>query len=150
MQKRIRFTPQGSNPLYEKFVNCIMKRGKKSVARSIFNDCLKMVGEKTKEEPTKVFAKALENIKPQMEVKPKRIGGGVYQIPYEVSANRQITLSFRWLIGAARGNKAAPMHIKLANEIMQAAEGTGAAIKKRDETHKMAAANKAFAHYARY
>ena len=127
-----------------------MKRGKKSLARRIFEDSLKMIGEKTKEEPTKVFAKALENIKPQMEVKPKRIGGGVYQIPYEVNANRQLTLAFRWLIGAARGNKGAPMFQKLATEIMQASEGTGAAIKKRDETHKMAAANKAFAHYARY
>ncbi|MBN1494436.1 30S ribosomal protein S7 [Candidatus Peregrinibacteria bacterium] len=150
MQKRIRFTPHGSNPLYEKFINCIMRDGKKSTARRIFNDCMKMVGEKTKEEPTKIFSKALDNVKPQMEVKPKRIGGGVYQIPYEVNANRQITLAFRWLIGAARKNKGAAMYIKLANEVMQAAEGTGAAIKKRDETHKMAAANKAFAHYARY
>jgi len=150
MQKRVHFTPQGSNPLYEKFINCIMRRGKKSIARTIFDDCLKQVGEKTKEDPTKIFSKALENIKPLMEVKPKRIGGGVYQIPYEVNANRQITLAFRWLIGAARGNKGAQMYEKLATEIMQAAAGTGAAIKKREETHKMAAANKAFAHYARY
>ena len=127
-----------------------MKCGKKTTARRIFNDCMKIVSEKTKEEPAKIFNKALDNVKPLMEVKPKRIGGGVYQIPYEVNANRQIALAFRWLIGAARGTKGSAMHIKLANEFMQACEGTGSAIKKRDETHKMAAANKAFAHYARY
>ena len=150
MQKRASFIPQDSNPLYEKFINYIMQRGKKTTARRIFKDAMDIVSKKTKEDPTKVFNKALDNIKPQMEVKPKRIGGAVYQIPREVNANRQITLAFRWLIGAARGNKGAAMADKLAQEIMNASDGQGSAIKKKEDTHRMAAANKAFAHYARY
>jgi len=150
MQKRAHFTPKDSNPLYEKFINYIMLDGKKTIARKIFNDTMKMVGEKTKEDPAKIFNKALDNIKPQMEVKPKRIGGGVYQIPREVKANRQITLAFRWLLIATRAGKGTAMYQRLANELMQAAEGQGAAIKKKEDTHRMAAANKAFAHYGRY
>jgi small subunit ribosomal protein S7 len=150
MQKRANFTPKGSNPLYEKFINYIMKQGKKTIARKIFNDAMKEIGEKTKEDPLKVFHKALDNIKPQMEVKPKRIGGAVYQIPREVNANRQITLAFRWIISATRSGKGSPMYTRLARELMDAAEGQGNAVKKKEDTHKMAAANRAFAHYARY
>lgn len=150
MQKRAHFTPKDSNPLYEKFINYIMLDGKKTTARRIFNDTMKFIGEKTKEDPAKIFNKALDNIKPQMEVKPKRIGGAVYQIPREVNANRQITLAFRWVLIAARGGKGNAMSQRLANELMQAAEGQGAAIKKKEDTHRMAAANKAFAHYGRY
>lgn len=150
MQKRAHFTPKGSNPLYEKFINYVMHDGKKTVARKIFDDTFKIINDKTKEEPGKVFNKALDNVKPQMEVKPKRIGGAVYQIPREVNANRQIALAFRWLINAARSGKGTGMEQRLANELMQAAEGTGSAMKKREDTHKMAAANKAFAHFARY
>lgn len=150
MQKRAHFTPKDSNPLYEKFINYIMLDGKKTVARKIFSDAMKFIGEKTKEDPSKIFNKALDNIKPQMEVKPKRIGGAVYQIPREVNANRQITLAFRWLLIAARSGKGSAMYQRLANELMQAAEGQGAAIKKKEDTHRMAAANKAFAHYGRY
>lgn len=150
MQKRAHFTPKGSNPLYEKFINYVMHDGKKTVARKIFSDTFKIINDKTKEEPGKIFNKALDNVKPQMEVKPKRIGGAVYQIPREVNANRQIALAFRWLINAARSGKGTGMEHRLANELMQAAEGTGAAMKKREDTHKMAAANKAFAHFARY
>jgi small subunit ribosomal protein S7 len=150
MQKRAHFIPKDSNPLYEKFINYIMKRGKKTVARKIFNDAMKLISEKTKEDPAKIFNKAIDNVKPQMEVKPKRIGGAVYQIPREVNANRQITLAFRWILTAARSNKGSAMYQKLAHELMQAAEGQGAAVKKKEDTHKMAAANKAFAHYAKY
>lgn len=150
MQKRAHFVPEESNPLYEKFINYIMERGKKTVARRIFKDAMRIVTEKTKKDPAAVFNKAIDNVKPQKEVKPKRIGGAVYQIPREVNANRQITLAFRWILDAARSEKSAPMHKRLANEIMQAAEGQGKAIKKREDAHKMAAANKAFAHYARY
>lgn len=100
--------------------------------------------------PEKVFEKAVENVKPAMEVRAKRIGGAVYQIPVEVKPNRQLALAFRWIIGAARGGKGAPMSKKLASEIMAAANTEGAAIKKKEDTLKMAAANKAFAHYARY
>ncbi len=150
MQKRARFTSKDSNPLFEKFINYLMLDGKKTIARRIFNDTMKTVGEKTKEDPMKIFNKALDNVKPQMEVKPKRIGGAVYQIPREVTANRQITLAFRWIISGARSSKGAEMAQKLANELMQAAEGQGSAIKKKEDTHRMAAANKAFAHYGRY
>lgn len=150
MQKRANFVPEGSNPLYEKFINYIMDGGKKTVARTIFNDAMRTISEKTKQDPVVVFNKAIDNVKPQKEVKPKRIGGAVYQIPREVNANRQITLAFRWILEAARSEKGAPMYKKLANEIMQAAEEQGKAIKKRNDMHKMAAANKAFAHYARY
>jgi len=150
MQKTATFIPKDSNPLYEKFINYIMQSGKKTVARRIFNEAMTIVGEKTKQDPAKVFNQALDNIKPQMEVKPKRIGGAVYQIPREVNANRQITLAFRWLLGAVRNGKGSPVSQRLANELMQAAEGAGMAIKKKEDTHRMAAANKAFAHYARY
>lgn len=150
MEKRARFTPKGSNPLYEKFINYLMLDGKKTVARRIFSDSMTVISEKTKEEPSKIFNKAIDNIKPQMEVKPKRIGGAVYQIPKEVTANRQITLAFRWLLTASRAGKGSSMHQRLATEIMQASEGQGAAVKKKEDTHKMAAANKAFAHFARY
>ena len=147
MQKRAHFIPEGSNPLYEKFINYVMLAGKKNTARKIFNDSLQMISDKTKEDPGKVFNKAIDNVKPQMEIKPKRIGGAVYQIPLEVNANRQITLAFRWLIGAARGGKGKPMFERLAQELMQAAEGTGSAVKKKEDTHKMAEANRAFAHF---
>jgi small subunit ribosomal protein S7 len=150
MQKRAHFIPKDSNPLYEKFINYIMNDGKKTTARRIFNDSMQMITEKTKEDPGKIFNKAIDNVKPQMEVKPKRIGGAVYQIPLEVNANRQITLAFRWLIGAARSQKGSAMYKRLANEIIQASEGQGSACKKKEDTHKMAAANKAFAHFARY
>ena len=150
MQKRANFVPEGSNPLYEKFINYIMEGGKKTIARKIFNDSMRIVTEKTKKDPLEIFNNAIDNVKPQKEVKPKRIGGAVYQIPREVSANRQIMLAFRWILDSASSEKGAPMHKRLANEIMNAAEGQGKAIKKREEAHKMAAANKAFAHYSRY
>lgn len=149
-RKKQAFIPSDSNPLYEKFVNYVMLDGKKSTARAIFRDMMRQISEKTKVEPQTVFNKALDNVKPQMEVKAKRIGGAVYQIPREVNANRQIMLAFRWILGAARGGKGSPMYMRLANEIIQASEGQGAAVKKKEDTHKMAAANKAFAHYARY
>ena len=150
MQKRAHFIPKGSNPLHEKFINYIMTRGKKSVARSIFNETMRLVSEKTKQDPNKIFMQAIDNVKPQMEVKPKRIGGGVYQIPIEVTANRQLMLAFRWLIESARANKGTEMPVRLSGELMLAAEGQGNAIKKKEDTHRMANANKAFAHYARY
>ncbi len=150
MQKRANFIPTGSNPLHEKFINYIMDGGKKTIARKIFNDALRTISEKTKEEPAKIFNKALDNVKPQMEVKAKRIGGAVYQIPREVNANRQIALAFRWILAAAKSTKGSAMYQRLANELIQAAEGQGVAVKRKEDTHKMAAANKAFAHFARY
>ena len=98
----------------------------------------------------KIFYRAIENAKPAMEVKPKRVGGSIYQVPREVPPGRQEMLAFRWLLDAARNNKGTAMEIRLANEILQASENTGAAIKKKEDTHKMAQANKAFAHFAKY
>lgn len=149
-QKRLQNIPEGSNPLQEKFINCIMKQGKKSTARRIFNDAMKMLVAKGHASPEKVFEKAIEQIKPALEVKAKRIGGAVYQIPIEVKPNRQLTLAFRWILETTRSKRNAPMAKKLADELLFAINGEGAAIKKRDDMQKMAQANKAFAHYAKY
>jgi small subunit ribosomal protein S7 len=126
-----------------------MKGGKKNVARKIFKDTLLKISEKDKT-PEKVFEKAIEMVKPTLEVRAKRIGGAVYQIPVEVKPERQVMLAFRWILLGARAKKGAPMAKKLADELMGAAAGEGSAIKKKDDTVRMAQANKAFAHYAKY
>lgn len=149
-KKIIKYIPEESSPLQEKFINYIMMGGKKSIARRIFNDTLKIVSKKVGGDPEKVFKTAIENVKPQLEVKAKRIGGAVYQIPMEVKTQRQIALAFRWIIGAARAKKGAVMSEKLANEIIDASKEQGIAIKKKEDTHRMAEANKAFAHLSRY
>ncbi|MBI2634436.1 30S ribosomal protein S7 [Candidatus Peregrinibacteria bacterium] len=142
--------PENSSPVQEKFINCIMQAGKKSTARQIFNETLKIISKKTSGDPEKIFRTAIEKVKPQMEVKPKRVGGAVYQVPREVKPERQTALAFRWLIGAARNKKGSPMSQKLANEIIDAYNEQGAAMKKKEDTHRMAEANKAFAHLARF
>lgn len=149
-QKRTKHIPEGSNALVEKFVNYVMKDGKKNVARQIFKDTLQIISQKGDKNPEKVFEKAIQNVKPDLEVKAKRIGGAVYQIPMEVKPNRQVMLAFRWILAAARGRKGSPIANKLAQELIEAASEQGAAIKKKEDTHRMAHANKAFAHYARY
>ncbi len=149
-QKRSTFIPEGSNPLQEKFICYIMKEGKKNIARRIFKETMEVLTEKGQKEPSKVFEKAIEMVKPTLEIRPKRIGGAVYQIPIEVKPGRQLMLSFRWILDATRGKKGKPMAQKLAEELLNASNGEGAAIKKKDDTIKMAQANKAFAHYAKY
>jgi small subunit ribosomal protein S7 len=149
-QKRTQFIQEGSNPLQEKFINYLMKEGKKNIARKIFKDTMHTLSEKGHKEPHKIFEKAIENVKPTMEIRPKRIGGAVYQIPIEVKPSRQIMLSFRWLLESARAKKGSPMANKLAEEFLTASNNEGNAIKKKDDTIKMAQANKAFAHYAKY
>lgn len=144
------YIPETSSPLQEKFINYLMLDGKKSVARRIFNDALKIVSKKLSGDPEKIFKGAVDNVKPHLEVKAKRIGGAVYQIPREVKPNRQIALAFRWIIGAARDKKGSPMAQRLANELIDASNEQGNAIKKKEDTHRMAQANKAFAHFARY
>jgi len=126
-----------------------MKQGKKNVARRIFKDTLTAIAVKEKQ-PEKVFEKAVEMVRPTLEVRAKRIGGAVYQIPVEVKPERQTMLAFRWILLGARAKKGAPMAKKLAEELMAAAIGEGNAIKKKDDTVKMAQANKAFAHFAKY
>ncbi len=151
MKKQIKhYIPEDSSPVQEKFINYIMKQGKKSIARQIFIETLKTISKKTNSDPEKIFKTAIENVKPAMEVKAKRIGGAVYQVPREVPQNRQTALAFRWIIEAARNKKGAPMAARLANELIEASREAGSAIKKRDDTLRMAQANKAFAHLAKY
>ena len=141
------------DPIYNskvlaKFMNQLMLDGKKSIAEKIVYGALDIIKEKaSSKKPLEVFEKALEDIKPLVEVKSRRVGGATYQVPIEVRADRGVTLSMRWLIDAARGRREKTMYMRLAAEILDATEGRGSAIKKRDDTHKMAEANKAFAHY---
>lgn len=141
--------PEGSNPNIEKFICCIMQQGKKSIARRIFKDALEVIKTRTKEEPLDVFNKALLNATPLVEVRPKRVGGSVYQVPVEVTPRRQQALSIRWILTAARGRKGMPMSQKLALELLEASAEQGGAIKKKQDVMKMAQANKAFAHLAK-
>ncbi len=130
-----------------KFINRLMRRGKKSIAQKIFYSAMEIVKEKTKEDPMEVFQKALKNIIPLVEVKAKRIGGSTYQVPTEVRPDRGMALGSTWIIDIAKSKAGKPMEEKLASEILSASNGEGAAVKKREDTHKMAEANKAFAHY---
>ena len=139
--------PIYNSKLVTKIINAIMYDGKKGIAQTIFYDAMEIVKEKTGGEPMDVLNKALENIMPALEVKSRRVGGANYQVPIEVRADRKQALGIRWLINYARLRGGHSMAENLANEIMDAAEGTGAAVKKREDTHKMAEANKAFAHY---
>ena len=125
-----------------------MKWGQKSTARRVVYDAFATVQEKTKREPLEVFEEALRNIGPAMEVRSRRVGGANYQVPREVRPERKQALAYRWLIDAARARKGSPMHARLADEIIAAANNEGPAVKKREDTHKMAEANKAFAHFA--
>jgi small subunit ribosomal protein S7 len=125
----------------------VMNRGKKAVAERVVYGALDQVKEQTQQDPLEVFNQALENVKPRLEVKSRRVGGATYQVPIEVSPDRQVALAMRWLITFAKGRKGVPMKRALALELMDAFKNTGNAIKKRDDTHKMAQANKAFAHY---
>ncbi len=143
------YMPENSNALLEKFINCMMERGKKSVARRIFADTMDVIKTRTKEDPMEVFNKALLNATPLIEVRPKRVAGSVYQVPTEVTPKRQMALSIRWILGAARDRKGMPMAQKLAMELLDASTEQGGAIKKKQDVLKMAQANKAFAHLAK-
>jgi small subunit ribosomal protein S7 len=139
--------PLYNSTLVSKFVNCIMWSGKKSTADSLVYDAFKIIQQKTGEDPLKIFKKAVENVKPVLEVKTRRVGGANYQVPVEVNANRRTSLSIRWLISYSRARKEKSMEEKIAAELLDAANSRGSAIKKREDVHKMAEANKAFAHY---
>ncbi len=131
-----------------RFVRVIMSRGKKSVAEKIVYGCIEVIGEKMGEDQAlDIFHKAVDNVKPRLEVKSRRVGGATYQVPIEVSADRSTALALRWIKQYARGRKGVPMKDALAYELMDAYNNQGPSVKKRDDTHKMAAANKAFAHY---
>ena len=137
-----------NNVTVAKFINKIMQRGQKATARKIVYRAFDIVKEKTKKEPLEVFEKAIENASPILEVKSKRVGGATYQVPREVKGERSVTLAMRWIINVAKSKKGKPMAEKLAEEIILAAKKEGAAVKKREDTHRMAEANRAFAHFA--
>ncbi|MCD6179828.1 MAG: 30S ribosomal protein S7 [Bacteroidales bacterium] len=132
-----------------KFINYIMERGKKAVAQKIVYDAFDIIKDKTKQDPRHVFNKALKKISPLLEVRGKRVGGANYQVPYQVRGDRRFNLGCRWLIESSKERKGKPMYYKLAQEILAAAEGEGAAVRKKETVQKQAEANKAFAHFAR-
>jgi small subunit ribosomal protein S7 len=139
--------PVYNSALLARFVNNLMSSGKKSTSQSIVYGALDVIREKSGEDPLRVFKKGLDQIKPSLEVKSRRVGGATYQVPVEVSPRRQLSLALRWLIDYANKRGEKTMKDKLAGEILDAANGRGAAVKKKDDTHRMAEANKAFAHY---
>ena len=139
--------PKYGNETLAKFMNVIMLNGKKSVAERIVYGALDHVANKTKGDPLEVFTKALDNVRPVVEVKSRRVGGATYQVPVEIRSVRRTALAMRWLVDAARKRGEKSMGQRLANEIMDAAESRGTAVKKREDTHRMAEANKAFSHY---
>jgi small subunit ribosomal protein S7 len=139
--------PVYNSRLVTKFINNVIKAGKKTIAERIFYGALGLIEERTGDDPVKVFKRAVDNTKPQVEVKSRRVGGSTYQIPIEVRSDRQQALAIRWLIGFAKARHEKTMMQKLAGEFLDAAANRGGAIKKRDDTHRMAEANKAFAHY---
>jgi len=141
--------PKFDSILAGKFINCMMWDGKKSVAQRVFYDCLDEIKKRVPDlEPIEVFTQAVENVKPHLEVRSKRVGGASYQVPMQVSRSRQQSLAIRWILGAIRDKKGRPTHLKMADEFVAAYNKEGASITKRENTHRMAEANKAFAHFA--
>ena len=148
-RKMLKGDPRYDSLLASKFINCLMHDGKKSVAMKVFYDALELIERRLpNDNPIEVFNRAVENVKPIIEVRSKRVGGATYQVPMQVNKVRQQTLSIRWLLMAAREKKGRPMAIKLADELIAAYNRDGAAITRRENVHRMADANKAFAHFA--
>jgi small subunit ribosomal protein S7 len=139
--------PKYGSKVLSKFINVLMGDGKKSTAEGICYDALEIIKEKTGNDPLKVFKQALDNVKPLIEVKPRRVGGATYQVPVEIRSQRRMALAFRWIRDYARGRGERTMSEKLAAELLEAFNKTGSSIKKKEDTHRMAEANKAFAHY---
>lgn len=151
-RRRAEVQPIAPDPLYNstvvaKFINNLMWDGKKTVAQEIFYDALKLIEKETKEDGFSLFQKALANVKPVLEVRPRRVGGSTYQIPMEVSPRRREALAIKWILQAARARSEHRMVERLAHELEEAAKNQGSAVKKKEDTHKMAEANRAFAHY---
>ena len=141
--------PKFHSKLVSKFINCLMLDGKKSNAQQVFYDAMDLIGEKIKDsQAIDVFEKAINNVKPLIEVRSKRVGGASYQVPMQVNARRQQSLAFRWILASARGKKGKPMHVRLASELIDAYNEQGGAMTTRENVHRMAEANKAFAHFA--
>jgi small subunit ribosomal protein S7 len=148
-EKMLKPDPRFNNKTVSKFINCLMWQGKKTVAQSLFYDAMEIIGKKMKEVPAiEVFENAVNNVKPYVEVRSKRVGGANYQVPMQVNKRRQQSLAFRWIILACRATGGRPMAERLADELMLAFKKEGKAINTREQTHRMAEANKAFAHFA--
>lgn len=139
--------PVYNSTLVSKFINCMMWDGKKSISERIFYEAMESIRDRTGEDPLPIFKKAVENVKPVVEVKSRRVGGANYQVPIEVRQNRRQSLALRWLIGSARSRSENRMADRLGSELLEAAQGRGTTIKKKDDVHRMAEANKAFAHF---
>jgi len=146
-RRDIQGDPKHDSLVVTKFVNALMRDGKKSTAESIFYDALDIIEDKTGQPGVNVFEQALNNVKPALEVKSRRVGGATYQVPIEVRPDRRQALAIKWLVGYARGRSEKTMSDRLAQELMAASRGEGSTVKKKDDTHRMAEANKAFAHY---
>ena len=151
LTRKILPDPKYGNDVLAKFINYLMKGGKKTVAQGVVYDALESIKTQTKKDnPLEVFEEAIKNVSPQVEVRSRRVGGANYQVPIPVSAKRQKSLAFRWIITAARKQKGSSMSKRLAGLLLESSQNTGDAIKKRDDVHRMAEANKAFAHFARF
>ena len=146
-KRKINKDPKYNDWLVAKFTNCLMYQGKKAIAETIVYDAFDLIENRINEDPLKVFKKAIENVKPQVEVKSRRVGGATYQVPVEIRSERKVALAIRWIIGYSRARGEKSMDEKLAAELIEAANLKGNSIKKREDTHRMAEANKAFAHY---
>jgi len=149
-EEQLRPDPRYGSKVLSRFINCVMRDGKKAVAQRVVYDALDLINERTEGKPAaiEVFEKAIENVKPRVEVRSKRVGGANYQVPMQVSKRRSQSLAFRWIIQSARGEKGKPMAQRLARELYDASAGEGKAMSVREQTHRMADANKAFAHFA--
>ena len=149
--KKHKVSPDGvyNDVIVSQFINKVMKGGKKTIAQKIVYGAFDIIKEQTKKEPLEIFKLALENASPLLEVKPKRIGGATYQVPMEAKGERKLALATRWILDSARSKKGKPMADKLAQELIEASNNQGNAMKKKADTHRMAEANKAFAHFAR-
>lgn len=139
--------PKYGDPIVSKFINCIMLKGKKSLARRIVYEAFDIIQERSKQNPLEVFHKAMQNVAPLVEVRSRRVGGATYQVPVDVREERRIALAIRWIKTYAKARRDHSMSLRLAAEIMAASRGEGSAVKKREDTHRMAEANKAFAHF---
>jgi len=149
-KREIAGDPKFGSVSLAKFINHIMKHGKKTTAQTVVYGAFEKIAETSKRDPMKIFEEAVKNVQPQVEVRSRRVGGANYQVPMPVSNARQNALTFRWIVDAARNKKGQPMHEKLATVLLDSSQGVGDAIKKRDDVHRMAEANKAFAHFARF
>jgi len=146
-RREVASDPKFGSRLVAKFINVMMKGGKRSLSEHIMYDALDLMGDRAKQDPLKLFKQAVDNVKPALEVKSRRVGGSTYQVPVEVRPERRTSLSMRWIVGFARKRPEKTMQERLAGELLDASQNRGVSVKKREDTHRMAEANKAFAHY---